>query len=351
MIWNKYCPGIIACLLFTTICFAQVTRDSILANERALDRPLNVHKGQLRVSGFYSYSYLGKRYSDGSSMQLKPEGLARARHIGQAEIKYGISEYIQFTALLGLQRENIREQQLIIFGYPDLESLTFVNTIHAVSGLNDIAIGLDFRVPFRNRKFDLLFSGAAILPIDNYQQSQPNHSLTESAGLWMINYEFDRPVSRGCVSYRFGGGLKYRLDNFGITLQGHYTLPSKTVTQVEWRHQLNNQNEFEYQSTEYTLANSNELWSSLILELQASPFVSVQFETNLQKWTGGWTEENGISIQTKDKMALMMGPGFELIITPRLWFRQFVLIPVSGKNIDLGTGFYSALNYNIFVTK
>ncbi len=331
--------------------YAQVNRDSILANERALDRPLNVHGGQLRISGAYSFSFVNTRFEDGVSKKLNTDGIWRSRNIGQTEIKYGISEHLQITALLGLHGETQREQSFGIIGFPEPFENTTVTTLTKVTGLYDLSLGLDFRIPLNTKKIDWLVSGGVTIPIDDHQSEQPNHTRIKTGDNWQINYEYNQSLSRGALAYQVGGGFKFRGNDWGFSLLGRYTFPSKVVTQRDWIHQLDNQDNFEYKALEYKWAGPKELWAAFTLEYQGSSFLSLQWETTLTRWTGEWREQHGQSIRIDEKMALLLGPGYELMITPRLWFRQFFLFPATGRYTDLGISFYSMLNYNLFVTK
>jgi hypothetical protein len=347
LVWTVLCLGV-----FTNIqAQNRVNKDSLLANERALDRPLNVHGGQLRVGGSYGFSNINRRFGETSSSQLKTEGLARAAHQMQLDLKYGITEHLQLTVALGRQRENIKGQQQVIFGYPNLESITIMNTLTEVNSPEDLKLGLDYRLPFKTRKFDLMLSGAVWLPTAPHQTEQPRHTIKQYVDGWEIDYRYDRPIGRGATTYQMGAAYKQRFSDWGFTFQGHYAFPTATVTQLEWRHQLNNQNQFEHESSSYTLANHNELWLNMGIEWQASPYFNVFFELTRWQRSGGWYQKESTAYALQEQSATTLGPGFELIITPRLWFRETVQFTAAGKNIDAGPKVLSTLQYNLFVKK
>lgn len=342
--------NIVLVLITFSASLAQVNKDSILVNERTLDRPLNVHQGQLRVSGEYGFSYINKRFdAEGDDQKLKKDGIARAFHASYFNAKYGITEYLQFNALVGYQTQIIRTQQTFIFGFPSFDVGTLQSGTNKVAGIEEVALGLDFRVPFKTRKIDLLATAAILLPVGEHEQLKPTHKIKISDFGWEIEYQNETPVNRGVPLYRFGGAFKYRAGNIGITVIGDYTIASKETTQLNWLYQLNAQNEFEYSSTRYKTSPSDQLRANAIIEFQASPFANFYLAGSLLQLNNGWFEWNGATYKEDNKSLFTLGPGFELIITPRLWFRETFSLPLNGKSIDSGLQFTSTLSYNIFI--
>jgi hypothetical protein len=329
---------------------AQINKDSLLANERTLDRPLNVHGGQLRVTGEYGFSFINKRFDvDGNSDKLKKDGQARGLHTSYINLKYGILEHLQFSAQLGYQTQSMREKQIFIVGFPDINGSTVINGVHEVAGLEDAALGLDFRIPFKTRKIDLITSVDVLLPIGEHEQARPSHELTEAGQNWEIQYNNKSPVTNGVMAYRLGGAIKYRGQNVAFTLMGDFTKASKETTQLDWDYQLNAQQQFEYSSTRYKVSPADQIRITGSIEYQANPFFNIYFSGSVLQMNNGWFELDGVKIKADDRSLFTMGPGFELIITPRIWFRETVSIPVAGKSNDAGVQFVSSLSYNLFV--
>ena len=82
---------IVAISILPHVAAAQVSPgDSLLANERAIDRPLTLHEGQLRLTGAYGLAILSRRYDlYGDAISLTDAGLSSTRHRLLFDIKYG----------------------------------------------------------------------------------------------------------------------------------------------------------------------------------------------------------------------------------------------------------------------
>ena len=70
----------------------------ILLNERVIDRPVSLHKGQLQTNAFYMFDFFTKSYDNNSvKSNLRDQGIASAMHSYLFNINYGILEHIQLT--------------------------------------------------------------------------------------------------------------------------------------------------------------------------------------------------------------------------------------------------------------
>jgi hypothetical protein len=338
------------CLVVLSNLLAQSSKDSLLANERTMDRPINVHKGQVRVSGGYGFEYISKRFDDdGESVELKKDGQARAHHLSYLQVKFGLLEFLQLNAQAGYQAQNVRYPQNVVVGYPDLGSNTSVSMQNRIAGLEDLSLGLDFRLPLRTRKIDIMLSTAATLPIAGFQQKQPENKLQTEPNFWQVEYNYVTPMGHGVSMFQFGGATKFRLKNWAITLMGDYKRAFTETTRTEWTHQINDDEQFEYQSSEYRVSLPGQIQASVMIEYQPSSIVNLFLEAGYLSRTNGWRETNLGKEKLPDEKYISMGPGFEIIVTPRIWFREAVSLPISGAHTERGVQFLSTLSYNLFI--
>ena len=95
--------------------------DSLLANERAIDRPLTLHEGQLRLTGAYGLAILSRRYDlYGDAISLTDAGLSSTRHRLLFDIKYGVNDFIQVNFANAYSRNMVRQRtQYIVPIDPD----------------------------------------------------------------------------------------------------------------------------------------------------------------------------------------------------------------------------------------
>src|SRR5262245_53318470 len=103
--------------------WSQVSPDSILINERSIDRPLTLHKGQLRISGSYALGIVNKRFDEGGdAIRLSDEGLTSVRHTMVAELKYGVLDYLELQVIFARQSQAIRERDQMELSDPAVQT-------------------------------------------------------------------------------------------------------------------------------------------------------------------------------------------------------------------------------------
>jgi len=326
-------------------------RDSLLAHERTLDRPLNVHGGQLRISAGYGFNYNTKRYdADGVETRLKEDGLAYARRKSFAEIKFGITEHLQLSTLIRRQNSLIRSREIYLIGFPSVDNSTQINETEKVGGFEDLYLGLDFRIPLKTRKLDLVISAGSFIPTGRSKTPQPDHSLEVTPeNDWHIVYRNFNSPGDGTLVMGIGASMKYRLKTAGLTISAmHYHGLKKEVNDLDWTWQLNN-GKFAYRSTGYKRGVPDRLHVTAMLELQPSAYFNVFLYGEFFRPSNGWREWEGGVTEHQNLSMITAGPGFELIITPRIWFRETITFPLLGENMDNGLQFFSTFSFNLFV--
>lgn len=341
---------LIAFLLGSHICAGQSRGDSILLSERTMDRPLNVHKGQLRVSGGYRLGLHTIRFDDeGQRLDLTDGGLSFASNTLSGEAKYGILEFLQLSLAFAYLDQAIKEPtNYIIAG-----GFTEVNSMDVYNGLTDLSVGLDFRAPFKNRRIDLLLSASSTLPTADHNPALPSHSVsTTSVGqssATSVNYQYNQALGNGTPVVAGGLTFKYRFDNWAFTLAGSYVLPTSDVVTSYYNSQLVSSS-FENQQVFYRFQRPDEIRAYGEIEYQLFPWFDLIGEMGYVSTSGGFSEETGTRVVPEPTSLLSAGPGFEIIITHRVWFRQRVILPIAGTNSTGPTNYSATISYNLFVT-
>ncbi|MBL7851545.1 MAG: hypothetical protein JNN04_11635 [Cyclobacteriaceae bacterium] len=329
--------------------FAQGRGDSILLKERSIDRPVNVHRGQLRASGTYRLGLHTVRFDDaGSRIDLTEGGLSYASNTLVGEVRYGITEYLQ--ASVGMARIDqaisAPTTYVIAGAYPE------VNSLEVYNGWLDVSLGVDFRVPWRSRMQDLLFSLSATLPTADSHPDVPNHTVNQTTvgqvTAVSINYQYNKALGNGVPV--IGGGMlyKHRWQNWAVTGAVGYSKATGPTSTSYWRSQYLNPG-FTHQQVDFEYQRPDELNVAGEVEYQMFPWFDLIGEFRYTSSSGGYSEESGTRETLPSASLLALGPGFEIIITHRVWFRQRVLIPAMGSNTT-GATFYSAtISYNVFL--
>jgi hypothetical protein len=316
-----------------------------------MDRPLNVHRGQLRVSGGYRLGLHTLRFNaDGQRVDLTDGGLAYVSNTLAAEVKYGILEYLQVALGASYLDQSISAPTNYLVG----SSFTEVNSMEVYNGLLDLSLGLDFRAPIRNRKLDLMLSAAATIPTADHNPAPPNHTYgvntVGTSTATSVNYQYNMALGNGVPLWLAGLNFKYRFENWAFTVSGSYLKPTGEVVTSYWQSQYL-ASSFENRQVSYNYLLPDELRLFGELEYQLYPWFDLIGEVNYLSTSGGFTEESGTRTVPEETMVLMAGPGFEIIITHRVWFRQRVMIPVSGTSATGPTYYSATVSYNVFLNK
>ena len=335
--------------------FGQSNRDSLLATERSIDRPITLHKGQLRVTGAYSLAVVTKRFDDtGEAINLRDEGLASVRHRFGADIKYGVNEFIQISTFINRSSQTIRDQSRIIIPvFITQEPIVNQNTLYEYKGWEDLSVNLDVRAPFRTKKIDVGLTMGISVPTAPHNPDIPSHSIEyvdEGEGpQYDVVYRYNYNLGKGVTVARVGGMVKYRLSKWAFSARVDYRHGLEEGSSYEWKHQLADYEQFEYRQEFFTyrLPDTFEYYGEI--EYQPLPFFDIILNVSGYHAQDGWQTVAQSKMAIPDATLVMINPGVELIVTPRLWFRQKFQFPVSGKSYEGAYTFYTSLIYNLFL--
>ncbi|MFC2124349.1 hypothetical protein ACFLU5_06025 [Bacteroidota bacterium] len=329
---------------------AQLGQDTILYKETTLSRPLNVHKGQLRIIGGYSMKTNTRYYDDsGNTEELSELGISSIEHNFLFGLNYGIIEYLQFTAGIIWNRHGQRGQNLFLVSGVD-PSLD-VSTFDEYNGSEDLYLGLDFRLPLKTRKLDWLFSVGLTLPTAENGDSQPEHSygdIDEYSNSTKVVYHYVHNYGYGTNTVIPAMSLKYRISKFGITGYLSYRHPLGESAADAWSYQLDDNNEFIYENAEYSYQKSWTFNYSIIAEYQALSMLNGFINYHSGKSYGGWTTETGKKIADPEVVLNELLLGIELVVTPKFWIRQSIGFPLGGTNSFAPFSLNTGLSYNFF---
>ncbi|MEX1240711.1 MAG: hypothetical protein WEB30_13380 [Cyclobacteriaceae bacterium] len=327
--------------------------DSILANERSIDRPITLHARQARITGGYGLSIISRRYNtEGEVVKLRDEGLSSIRHRFTLDLKYGINDFIQLNASIASSSNVVREQTRYIFPI-EPEPVVMHDVTKEYSGLEDLYVGVDLRAPINTRKVDISLTLGATLPVASYEPKEPEHSfeVQQEAGMNTnaFTYRYYYPLGRGIVIAQLGGMVKYRLPKWAFSARVDYQHGLKDGKSYEWIHQLDNNSEFEYRQDPFTYRLPDSFSYFAEAEYQPLPWFDIFLNVSGFNASRGWTSpQEDLKVALPDQSGIFLNPGFEIIITPRLWFRERITFALSGKSHEAPFGFQTTLLYNFF---
>ena len=337
---------LVAASAISTASFCQFGPDSLLLNERALDRPLNLHKGQLRIGADYGFQLVNTSFDRSQRIQLIETGQAGVAHGFELDLKYGITEFLQASFNISHLNQAVRDESVTLIE-EDIYEITYT-TVHR--GISDPHVELTYRLPLP-RKVDLLFSGLVNLPVASKGYLEPEHSVQSEASefgdVYTVQYVEVVGQGRGIFIPGVRAQFKYRLKDVAFTLRGLYMYPAGISTDHIWDYRIEN-NEFIYSSASFSRQEPDIKSVDGLVEYQVFPWFNVSSGFVYRSRQSGWTEETGRKILIPNSMLTTWNLSYELIVTAKLWLSQGIVVPLNGAHTLAPFVVSTGVKYNFF---
>jgi hypothetical protein len=342
---RKFILLLVSELLLGFTLWAQSSADSIIMNERSIDRPITLHKGQVRIEGAYTLAAVTRRFDgNGDVVKLRDEGKSYVRHEWFVDIKYGIFENLHINLATQYKSQAQRMEQVYVVNYFDF---TEIFEIRKKTGIEDLLVAISGRAPFTPKTLDLVLTSGIFLPLGNDEDDKPRHSFEAAEDRNRITYRYNKHWGSGAPILTTGATVKVRGKYSAITGSAWYNHPLSESENVRWQHQLVN-NSFQYRSLRYKYQLPNTLGLQLEYERQLSPWFDLSLVVYTERTKGGWEEISEEKVSNPALGFLSFNPGYELLITPKIWLRQRLVVPISGKSIEAPFSIHTSLVYNFF---
>jgi len=334
---------------------AQDTDVYSLLTERYVDRPVNVHRGQLQVNTGYELSVLNKKFdTEGKAVNIAKDGSAAMQHLFPLDIRFGLLEYLQISVGINYARNGIRERNIWIAGY---DTELSIDELNEFKGTDNLKLGLSFRVPLGTEYLDWNAYGNIALPVFNNRPDQPDHSIFTPlfATSTQINYYYRNKFGSGILTGVFGTDLKINASKISVILSGNFTAPLKEGTNIQWRSNLI-ENEFEYYTEEFNFKCGQQIDYLALFAYQAIDWFALQLFVSGTNTFGGWSNMTGKKVGYRSENLVTGGLRYELMVSPHLRVFQTIEVPFWGKNIigsfviqtGISLNFISESYYNFF---
>ncbi|MEN8249330.1 MAG: hypothetical protein ABFS32_10400 [Bacteroidota bacterium] len=326
---------------------AQINRDSLFNAERTMDRRYALYKGQIRVEGTYGFSIFKSEFDEsGNKEPLSDRGISSNMHTLGVNVRVGIIDYLDFEARFKHKKQNYRGEPVYIIGAPAPPLQLYTDVV--TTGLEDIYLGLNGIIPLSTRNLDVGGSAGVYLPLAESTAYQPEHSLSSDEWGDIVSYYFENPWGYGVLSYYYKGFLKYRFTDFAIFGSFESRVPLGVSENLAWSSRLNDNDVFVYESTKYEHQVPQKILINLQAEYQLYDWVNVFFGYSRYMSQGGWSEESGNKIAIPEEKLNLLSPGYEILVSSKLWLRQSVLLPLSGESAYSPFRIQTTFYYNLF---
>ena len=335
-------------IMLPVFAYSQISKDSLFNSERTMDRRFALYKGQMRFEGTYEFLAFKKQYDEnGNKEVLSEKGISSNQHAFNANIRYGIIDYLDIEARFKHKNNNYRGEPVYIISppSPSLQLFTDITT----KGFEDIYLGLNGMAPFPTNKLDLGGTIGIYLATANSVPDQPQHTFSTDDLGDVINYYYLENWGYGVSSLYYKGFIKYRINDFAIAAFYEARVPNGESENLYWTSRINDNNLFEYTSTPYLYQIAQKSHLNIQMELQLYNWVNIFMGYSSFKSSGGWTEESGSKVATPESKLAVLNPGYEVLVSQKIWLRQGVNLPLSGENIRAPFSIYITLYYNLFV--
>lgn len=326
--------------------------DSILMHERSIDRPITLHAKQVRVTGGYDLSILSRRFDQtGEVINMRDEGSSSVRNDYSLDVKYGVTDHVQLTAAIAATRQVIsRETEYLT---PRVDPGAAHDVQNSYSGMRDLFLGVDVRAPLRTRKFDVAVSLGAYIPTAPSGSQKPRHTFRavtqDGSPLHQYSYHYHDAPGYGIVVGIIGATIKYRTSLWAFSSGVDYRHGTETGSGYAWKHQITSGGEFEYRKEKRTYRLPDAFNYFAEIELQASRRLNLFVNGSGVTAYDGWVSNaDDLKVAVPYRTIILISPGVEILLTPKLWLRERLDLSLAGKNHEAVVALQTSIMYNFF---
>ena len=318
-----------------------------MLKERTIDRPITLHKGQLRGEAGYALATITKGFDrSGQSYDLKSSGTSFARHHFHLGIRYGILQNLTIEAYTDHKSQTVRREQIVTLSAT--QGIVEVSEIETRNGFDNLNVMLVGRAPLRSRRIDVIGSAGFGIRLGKDEEQKPDHRYSSDGnGATTLDFRFRKKWGSGTNLLQIGTQVKYRWPTIAFTGGLHYVLPLATATYVQWEYQLMNQ-VFQYKNEDCLRQNPSMVRCGAELEYQIAPWFDLSLLLMSESLSHGWIEARGQRYKVSPSYLLTLGPGYEIIVTPKVWLRQRINFSLFGESGEAPFAIYTSLVFNEF---
>ena len=313
-------------------------------------RPLYLYGGQLQVNTGYKFAVRGKMYdSEGGLIRLKDNGTASVMHYFSAELKYGITDFLEMTLQSDYMKKGVRDETVHYWSGTDY--MITVNNLTETRGMGDLLLQAAAHLPMEYKLFDIGLAGGIYLPVGRSETPQPEHKITDvaAANIYTINYHFKNVNGNGVPVYLMSAAGKLSVSKFTLSTDLTIKTPMKEGENMRWDYTLQTAKTFTYTGKPYSYLLNTLKSLNVTAHYQAAGWLDVYLNTTIFKSSGGWTEYTLGRYSNPDQSFIAIEPGMELQVSPAIKIYQRMSLPVSGTNADAPFYFYITLSGNMFL--
>jgi hypothetical protein len=308
-------------------------------------------RGQMQLNGGYKFAIRNALFdNDGKKIFLKNRGTGSIYHYYFADIRYGITNFLEISAGTNFIRKAVREPSstTVSVTATSTDRIT-VNKLTEVKGMGDILLKSSLRLPFKYKGFDLSTTAGIYIPSSKSEPEKPSNAVSNvtAENTYSVNYHYNNTNGYGVPVWMLSASLKTGFRKISLQADFSFRTPRNEGTSIRWEEALVDKI-FSYTDRSYSYLLSNSFDLNTSLHYQAIGWFDVYMNCSWQKTKGGWTEYWGKIYQNPETMLLNIEPGFELQISPTVTILQVAGFPVRGIKSDSPFYLFTTIRFSNF---
>jgi hypothetical protein len=313
-----------------------------------IQKPLLLYKGQVQINTGYKFAVRGRSFdNNGNVIVLKDDGNSSVLHYYFAEVRYGVTDFLEVGAETNYMKRGIRSESTTTITTTDQIS---TNDLKEFRGMSDLLLFASVRPPIEYKWFDFALRGGYFMPSAKYEPAQPTHTVitdAASANSFTVNYHFNNKNGFGVPVYFISAMGKLTFSKFAFETDFMFREPIKEATNIRWEETLIDK-VFSYYNKPYQYLLDRTITFNASVHYQPIGWFNVFVNTSWFKTSGGWTEYWGNKYRNPEMKLFTLEPGFEIQISPTLTIYQVAGIPLSGQNAEAPFYLFTTLSFNLF---
>ena len=312
-----------------------------------IQRPVLLYKGQLQTNAGYKLAVRTRSFDEkGDVIILKEQGNSSVLHCYFAELKYGVTDFMEISAETNYMKRAMRSESVTYINGADVIE---TNELNEFLGMSDINMSVSLRLPVEYKRFDFALRSGISIPSAQHEPDKPTHSVTNvtSVNSYTINYHYNNRNGCGVPVYSVSAITKFTFSKFAVEADFTFSDPVKEGSNISWDETLMDM-AFSYTSKPYQYLPDRTVSVNASFHYQPVGWFNLYINNNFFKTSGGWTEYNGNKYANKEVEMFSLEPGFEIQISPDILIYQVAGFSLWGKNTDAPFYLITTLRFNIF---
>ena len=187
-------------------------------------------------------------------MLLRNNGTGSVYHYYFVDIRYGITNFIEFAAETNFIRRGVRSESATYTATTlSTTDRVSVNKLTEIKGMGDILLMTTVRLPVQYTGFDVGVTGGIFLPSSKYEPSEPTNTVTNitAANSYTVNYHYNYTNGYGVPVFLISASIKMSIKKISTEADFSFKTPRNEGKNIRWEETIVDK-KFSYFDKSYT---------------------------------------------------------------------------------------------------